>query len=556
MVTKKQKKKSTPSEIRRAEELDNSRPFDVHKWSDYPEVNDAVNYLHPKVKKYLKSKSKRGDEVTKRHIKVAILDLWATRLQDPKRYIAYSQSPNNYDAGSRYNECFVSKKNIDVMKSLFDLKYVSFVNGYFKRPIQKGKYSRVRALKKLEDLIVEKSGCIPEMIDNKPERECIILRKKNKKPAEYGEGTDIEEIPEVKIWRRNLCDYNNLLRCTHIDIPGFPEKGVPVKMKNPYTKKGKKKKQKMLRIDHTNKFVERIFNNESWDDGGRYYGGWWQSVPNDEKKGKKWRTDIRVDGWPTIEMDYSALHIILCYALEGYDYYKECGEDADPYYIPEYNHIKGIRSFLKEVLLTILNCKTEKEACQVIVFMLRDVQDNEHYWVKESLGWKDLKHDRIKILIDNLKKQHPKIDGFFHKAKGVKLQNTDSRVAEIVIREFVLENRPILCLHDSFIVKRLDYQELLYQMKNAYLTILNENSGSSKKIIKKPPLIKYANKTDNDRPVIYWFGIGHAIKDRESNKKAFEDINKPLKKKHYRIRRIRFEQTKANRDKNYYRPKK
>jgi hypothetical protein len=30
-------------------EFDNSRPFDVHKWSDYPEVNHAVEHIYAEV---------------------------------------------------------------------------------------------------------------------------------------------------------------------------------------------------------------------------------------------------------------------------------------------------------------------------------------------------------------------------------------------------------------------------------------------------------------------------------------------------------------------------
>ena len=42
--------------------------------------------------------------------------------------------------------------------------------------------------------------------------------------------------------------------------------------------------------DDTNKFTRRIFSNNSFKDGGRFYGGWWQQVPN-RKIG--WRSNIR-----------------------------------------------------------------------------------------------------------------------------------------------------------------------------------------------------------------------------------------------------------------------
>jgi hypothetical protein len=66
----------------------------------------------------------------------------------------------------------------------------------------------------------------------------------------------------------------------------------------------------------------RIFSGGSWKSGGRFYGGWWQRLPG------KWRQRIRIiDDEPIVELDYSGLHIIMLYAIEGIDYWKEFGED-------------------------------------------------------------------------------------------------------------------------------------------------------------------------------------------------------------------------------------
>jgi restriction system protein len=75
--------------------------------------------------------------------------------------------------------------------------------------------------------------------------------------------------------RKDLYAYNNLLRRTFIDIPFSPAKGV-------ISRSG----TKLIKIDWINKFVRRIFNNSSWNEGGRYYGGWWQRIP------KEWREKI------------------------------------------------------------------------------------------------------------------------------------------------------------------------------------------------------------------------------------------------------------------------
>jgi hypothetical protein len=32
-----------------------------------------------------------------------------------------------------------------------------------------------------------------------------------------------------------------------------------------------------------------VFNNGKFDEGGRFYGGWWQLIPNDPQKGTAYR---------------------------------------------------------------------------------------------------------------------------------------------------------------------------------------------------------------------------------------------------------------------------
>ena len=64
-------------------------------------------------------------------------------------------------------------------------------------------------------------------------------------------------------------------------------------------------------LDLSAKYLTRIFNNSSLEQGGRFYRGWWQNIP------KEFRPLICINGDFTTEMDYSAIHPSLLYALEG-----------------------------------------------------------------------------------------------------------------------------------------------------------------------------------------------------------------------------------------------
>ena len=76
----------------KAEKLNNSVIFDVHKFSEFSEVNEATDYLFNLIN------TQQGDNVTiaKRHIKTVVINLYNAFLQDPKLYVAYSRNNNDY----------------------------------------------------------------------------------------------------------------------------------------------------------------------------------------------------------------------------------------------------------------------------------------------------------------------------------------------------------------------------------------------------------------------------------------------------------------------------
>ena len=56
--------------------------------------------------------------------------------------------------------------------------------------------------------------------------------------------------------------------------------------------------------------VYRVFNRD-FQHGGRFYGGWWQNAKSKDRK------YLRINGQPTVELDYSQLHPRLTYRMAG-----------------------------------------------------------------------------------------------------------------------------------------------------------------------------------------------------------------------------------------------
>jgi len=213
-----------------------------------------------------------------------------------------------------------------------------------------------------------------------------------------------------------------------------------------------------VNITHHDKFIRRIFNNSNWNDGGRFYGGWWQGIDGSHRKG------IRFNNTSTVEIDYSSLHVILAYAHVGIDYWEST--DKDPYDIPVrgVNNPEHIREITKKLFLLSFNASDEIALYKAF---------------RSELNYKDYPYsfpdEVLKELLKNIKQTHPKVAHMICSGAGLMLMNTDSKIAEYIIRDFVRTSTPILTVHDSFIVPVGLEEKLDKLMKEAFKNVTEKN---------------------------------------------------------------------------------
>lgn len=410
---------------------DNSAPLDVHRWSDYPEVNTFVDQIHADhFADYHKP-------IMKKHLKVVLLDLYVRWREDPTMYVAVSMSRSGYKAKTRYNTLNISSKTIDVIKRLVREELITFKKGW-KDPEGRSFRSRIRATGKLIDQFNEVTFSVFHIGDHK-RRETIILRNKNKQDIEY------KDTHSINWMRYNLNNYNDLLRRTFVDIPSVEEPIIDV---------GKDGKSKLVRISSHDKFVRRVFNNSNWQQGGRFYGGWWQRISSER------RSEITIDDQPTLEDDFSSLHIALLYAMEGIDYYAEYHED--PYAVPvrEINDPEESRKLVKLLFLTAINAEDENSTFGAI----RKSYPRGH-------RIKQFKNNQFREILEQLKGKHPQIADKLCSGAGIDLMNVDGNISEYVINYFTEREIPILCVHDSYIVPFKEGEQLRNTMVKAIAAV-------------------------------------------------------------------------------------
>jgi hypothetical protein len=194
-------------------------------------------------------------------------------------------------------------------------------------------------------------------------------------------------------------------------------------------------------------YLHRVFNYGSFKQGGRFYGAFHLELP------KELRSHIRINGEPTVEFDYSALHIRMLYHLEGIEYFEDpytavCDDEAE-------------RKIYKLVQLIAINSESEAKAVKAIRDQLRK---NEIYF--------DLSNESIRRCLGRFKKGHPTIAKYLNTGIGLKLQNLDGKVTDKILR-IMTENRiPCLPVHDSYIVPRQDEILLKEVMHESYERVM------------------------------------------------------------------------------------
>jgi len=191
--------------------------------------------------------------------------------------------------------------------------------------------------------------------------------------------------------------------------------------------------------------LRRIFANNNIKLGGRFYGGWWQSLPG------KFRPHITIDGYKTSEVDFSTMSLRLLYAKEkivvpdNKDLYDMGLKGSKPY-------LKRTRELIKKFTNAIIN------------------DEKGHFRLSNSeLKELKLSHKELKSKVYS---HHRAISKYFGTGIGLSLMYTDSVIAEDVMLNFLKEDIIVLPIHDSFII-RCGYElSLEAQMKLSFNKIV------------------------------------------------------------------------------------
>ena len=422
-------------------ELEYSRPLDVHRWSDHPEVNQFVNKIwNEYLEHHFKTSSgvgKRPKSSLKKQFKVLLLHLYITWRQDPELLTSVPKSKSAYRTGSRYNALHISYKIVEVIDYL---EAVGLIHQRLGSELSQ-RVTRIWPTTKLISLFETARFSIFEIVSHQ-DKEVIVLnattneeiiddqqtqrrpKKKKSKPVEYND----EDYEPIRQMRSDLQAYNKLLHNTFVDIGSLESPYVTYEY---WDKRKQRNVVKKVPIGHHNKFVRRVFYRGDWNLGGRFHGGFWQQISED------WRSQILINDHLTVEQDFSGLHINLAYGLK-----QQRPPDDDPYLLDLMFDVdpKVQRKWVKGLTLVAINAADEESAYMAF-------RSNQE---KESIG-KRLRNSQLKKLLDAFKEKHKTIEDFICTDQGVHLMKIDGNITSKIINHFTSKKLPILTVHDSYI---------------------------------------------------------------------------------------------------------
>lgn len=423
----------TWDELEHGVDLDHYRHIDLAKTSHHPDIEALRNDLIDAMRPHLPVKQVRSK--FKATLAVLLSNLLAAWAVDEDLFVAYSRDENHpgYRADSQYNRTGVSYTNlIQAIAALEAIGYVSHRKGFQDRRSGISRRSRVRTEGPLRAMFSRLDDPVALLVQ---EREILVLRDADKSPLPF------DDTQQVRAMRRRLEKLNALLADTQVTLEmTAKEKRELVLGTSDIEQQGKPDQEagnteEVIPYDPTSRILYRVFNKGSWQQGGRFYGHFVQSLPS------RLRHRVRINGEETCELDYSGLHINMLYLRAGEplpasDVYGAYDQPGHP--VP-----KTFRNrLLKGVLQRLLNAETREQAIKSIVWEVR-----------RETGDKSFNEDFAEAMLRRFEDRHQPIAQFFCSGEGLKLQYQDSLMAEHILMALHDEGIPCIPIHDSFIVQ-------------------------------------------------------------------------------------------------------
>lgn len=354
-------------------------------------------------------------------------------------YVAYPRKASVYSHDRMLKAWHLPyRATIWAADRLLDLRYAEGALGW-KDEDGRGFLSRIRATPRLMELMldrqIKRAEIYEEPVDTLIEMKAKPVKVRNKKTGrlvKVKRPVDVSARPETRKLSQPVRRINEMLDAANVVLCITREERVRLIVHN--------RENETHLSPMPNPFqnhVRRIFNNDSFDHGGRFYGHWVQNLPRWMRKGH-----LTMNGKPTVERDFKAYHITLLYRRHGWKM-----PDQNPYYLPGWHMDKNTVKAVKRTINTLINAEDRDAARKSILFGPDSIA--------RECG---LTAEKVDKMIADVLVKHADVakdlEGTDSEAStaGVELQSLDSKIAQSIMLRLWAQGIPCVPLHDSFIV--------------------------------------------------------------------------------------------------------
>ncbi|MEA1830947.1 hypothetical protein U8607_02530 [Methylobacterium durans] len=343
------------------------------------------------------------DEVARAVLAEAIL------AQREGRATSYSRNRNCYTNAARYGgRHFTFRNVIGAVDHVADLGLVRLTKGFW-HPDGTGRQSTFSATPQLAAV----GDTVRRILFRKGES--VILKDAHRDLMLY------QDTRQTITMRRDLRDWTEAVQGSEVrlDAPdvAWVEDG-PVSIPHSTAGGGP------ITINTGAFSFRRVFNNGSWNQGGRTYDHWSQLLPAAR------RAQIAIDGAPVALLDYSAAHPRMLYARAGLVL------DGDPYTVP------GVeREIAKVALLIVLNAISRRQGVEAMAGKLAG----------EGQPRTDAHSKAARDLLIALETHHAPISAQFYRGTGLACQRIEADILNDVAKQARRAGIVTLPVHDELI---------------------------------------------------------------------------------------------------------
>ena len=312
----------------------------------------------------------------------------------------------------RYNPSRLTAKSLVRLKdALLANDYVFFFPGHHARgnTTHKSHLAKIVADPSLIEFLEKECGWSLATIQYHKKAETIRMRSKrdankNRTLVPY------DDTPDVKAQRKVLQRYNAFMAEQDIQIPtpvGF--------MRDVF-------------------LTRRTFTDESWQLGGRLFGGGFQQLSKKERK------RITINGERVVELDIKSCHATMAFAHVGIDWYAQSDQDL-------YSRLEE-KDWPRDVVKKAFNIMMNAPRRSSAIFALNEQQRKTGFLFDNGMssfkGWSS-------DLVSSIEDAYPELEDVFYAELGNHFMNKEGNICMAIAEWAVREQVPVLTIHDGFI---------------------------------------------------------------------------------------------------------